>query len=323
MKKINTFFLLLIISSLVVTFILTLLPKKAFAILNRDSLSCMGTTISSSPFSTLFFLGAGVLLGVGFLSALIQIIKTQLFLNSLLKKKVNPPSNLIKIFQKLNIKDKVVLVKDKNLFSFCTGFVFPFIVISTSLVKSLTDKELEAVLLHEQSHLLNKDPLKVFIGKTLSSMFFFLPIFTDLHKNAEGVSEFLADQWTIKYQKKSEFLKNALKKVLTNSSENLKLVSNASSPDYFEIRIHRLVNPETKYRLKISLFSFITTFLFITASVLLLNTPADAHMQNPVGETSAKECLEDQSCQKDCHPQIKQNTDYIPAQLIMPEKICN
>ncbi|MBI2019215.1 M48 family metalloprotease [Candidatus Daviesbacteria bacterium] len=311
MKKVNTFFLILVISALVVTFILTLIPKKTFALFDEKNLSCMGPALFSSPFPTIFLLGAGTLLGIGLLSALIQIIKTQLFLNNLLSKKMPPSSDLKKIFQNVGINNKVVVIKDKNLFSFCAGFVFPFIVISTSLIKSLTKKELEAVLLHEQSHLLNRDPLKVFIGKTLSSMFFFLPIFKELHKNAESSAEFLADQWTIKYQKKSGYLRKALKKVLSKPSENLGLVSNASNPDYFEIRIHRLVNPNLKLKKRFSFFSVATTSIFIIVSFVMLNAPAKAdHMQKQDLQTA---CIENQSCQKQCHPSKQKELNYIPV----------
>lgn len=275
------------------------LPARAFAFFNADALSCMGGKIISSPFPKLFIFGAGALSAFGALYAVIQIIKTSLLLNNIRKETLSPPVSLEKIIRKLNLESKVVFVKNKDPFSFCGGFFRPFIFISDALAKSLTAKELEAVLLHEQSHLKSRDPLKLLIGKTFSAVFFFLPVIRDLHKNSEGASEFLADQWAVTCQKKSAFLKNAMKKILT-SAPNLTLVSNASSPEYFEIRVRRLVNPKIKYKLKFSFLGIASAFLFVFAAVVLFNVPADAHMTAIPGKE-----------RENCHQTQKQQA-YIP-----------
>ncbi len=269
-----------------------------------------------------FILAIGFFLGAGLLSFLLQLGKTHLLIRKLFINRVNIPKNLIRVIATLGLKDKIILVKDRNLFSFCCGIFSPFIVITTALVQSLTKKELEAVLLHEQSHLLNRDPIKVLIGKTFSSLFFFLPIFRELYKNIEAVNELIADQWATNHQQKSTFLRGALKKILASPQLNLSAVSNASGPDYFEIRIHRLVNSGIKHKFRLSLTSLITTFLFIFLSWFLLQTPVSAFHMDSESNSAYVLCSENQSCSLQCHPDEKQSTNYFPAHLLLPEKKC-
>jgi len=240
----------------------------------------------------------GVILGIGLLSLLLQLIRTHLLLRKLLINRVSIPKGLVRIVAtlgltnqtSLSLRDKVILVDDKNLFSFCCGIFSPFIVITTGLVGSLTNKELEAVLLHEESHLISRDPLKVLIGKTLSSMFFFLPLFADLRKNIEAVNELLADQWTINHQQNSIFLRGALKKILAIPQLN---------------------------------FTAVSTFLFVLFSWFLLQTPVSAFHMDSESDSASFLCPIDQSYPKQCHSETEQPTNYIPTHLFLPEKQCN
>ncbi|HCE30979.1 TPA: hypothetical protein DEQ89_03105 [Candidatus Daviesbacteria bacterium] len=338
MKRINISFYALILSALTVSLVITTLLYKASPLFTSKTLFLCQKFISNimleipRSLPNTLILAVGAVLGIGFLSFLIQLIKTRIFLRRLLIKKITISSDLAKTLVALNLTKKVILVKDKNLFSFCCGIFSPFIVVSTGLVKSLTDKELEAVLLHEQSHLISRDPIKVLIGKTFSSMFFFLPIFRELHKNIEAINELLADQWTISHQQKSIFLRSALKKILAAPDLNLATVSNASGPDYFEIRIHRLIDPGTKCKLRLSIVSLLTTFLFVLVSWFLLQTPVSAFHTNSMETSAYFLCSADQSCSEQCHAETEKPSNYIPAHLLrsktngasfLPEKKCD
>lgn len=329
MKRINVSFYVLVFSALTVSSIIIAFLYKASPLFRSKTLFLCQKFISDIMFeiphslpSTLIW-ATGLVLGTGLLSFLLQLVKTHTFLRKLLIKRIAASSKLTKILETLNLTNKVILVKDKNLLSFCCGIFFPIIVISTGLMKSLTDKELEAVLLHEQSHLISHDPVKVLLGKTFASMFFFLPIFRELHKNIEAVDELLADQWTIKHQNNSTFLRGALKKILASPQLNVATVSNASGPDYFEIRIHRLINPGTKHKFRLSLVSLVTTFLFVLVSWFLLQTPVSASHKDMQSNSTYFLCSVDQSCSEQCHHDTKQPTNYIPTHLFLPEKECD
>lgn len=328
MKRINISFYVFIFAALAVSLVITTLLYKASPLLTSKPLFLCQKFISNIMFEVprslpyTLILATGVVLGTGLLSFLVQLVKTHIYLRKLLLNRVYIPSRLVKILETLGLKDKVILVKDRNLFSFCCGIFSPHIVITTSLVQSLADKELEAVLLHEQSHLISKDPIKVLIGKTLSSMFFFLPIFRELHKNIEAVNELLADQWTVNHQENSTFLRGALKKILAEPQLNLAAVSNVSGPNYFEIRIHRLINPGIKHKFRLSLVSLVTTFLFVLVSWFLLQTPVSAFHMDSKDNSTYFLCSVDQSCSQQCHTNTEQPTNYIPTYLFLPEKKC-
>lgn len=329
MKRINYSFYVLALSALAVSSIIIALLSKVSPLFTSKALFLCQKFISDVMFElprslpNVFILAIGVVLGTGLLSFLLQLGRTHLLIRKLLVKRVNIPEDLVMVVASLGLTKKVILVNDRNLFSFCCGIFSPHIVITTGLVKSLTDRELEAVLLHEQSHLISRDPIKVLMGKTFSSTFFFLPIFRELHKNIEAVNELLADQWTISHQQKSTFLRGALKKILATPQVNLNFVSNVSGPDYFEIRIHRLVNPGIKHKFELSLGSLITTFLFVFVSWFLLQTPVNAaHMDSQSGSTYFL-CSVDQPCSAQCRPYFERSTTYIPAHSFILEKECD
>lgn len=329
MRRINISFYALVLSALTVSLVISALLYKASPLFTSKTLFLCQKFISNIMIEIprslpgTLILVVGLVLGIGLLSFLVQLLKTRIFLRKLLIKRINMSSDLEKTLRALNLVEKVILVKDKNLFSFCCGIFSPSIVVSTGLVKSLTDKELEAVLLHEQSHLISRDPIKVLLGKTFSSMFFFLPIFRELNKNIEAVNELLADQWTISRQENPAFLRGALKKILAAPQLNLAAVSSVSGPDYFEIRIHRLINPGTKHKFRLSKSSLLTTFLFVLVSWFLLQTPVSAFHMDSMDNSSYFLCSAEQSCSQQCHTDTEQPTNYIPTHLFVPEKKCD
>jgi Zn-dependent protease with chaperone function len=64
--------------------------------------------------------------------------------------------------------------------AFCFGQLRPRICISTGLVDTLTNRELKAVLLHEDRHRLHHDPLRGLVAESVAMLLFFLPIAAEL-----------------------------------------------------------------------------------------------------------------------------------------------
>lgn len=325
MKRTNISFYLLILSALAVGGVITTLLFKVSPLLSAKTTFLCQKFISNMMievpriFPQALIWAIGAVAGIGILSLLLQLVRTLFLLRNLLLKRVLLTRNLREIIKSLGLTNKVILVRSSSQFSFCSGFFSPFVVLSTGLVDSLTDQEIEAVLLHEESHLKGWDPIKVLLSKTFSSMFFFLPIFCELHKNTEAASELLADQWVISHQQTSTFLRSALKKILVAPKLNLSTVSNVSGPDYFEIRIHRLINPGIKYKFRLSPVSLITTLLFFIVSWFLLQAPVDAFHMDSQSKSSYLSCSKDQSCSRQCHHDTQQ-TNYIPIHLNLSEK---
>ena len=200
------------------------------------------------------------------------------------------------------------------MFSFCFGVLSPRIIIATGLTNSLTSKELEAVLLHEQAHLKNYDPLKILLGQTVASMFFFLPIFSELYKNMISTNEILADNWTIKTQNGSIFLRQAIRKIIATPQASLAIVP-AIASDGLEIRISRLVSPSFKHKLSLSSISITTSILFVLLSGLLLQTPVNAFNLQHQEEQSYFLCSANNACREQCYHNAQMSPLSSPENL--------
>ncbi|MEK7644243.1 MAG: M56 family metallopeptidase [Patescibacteria group bacterium] len=91
-------------------------------------------------------------------------------------------------------RDKVIEIREAKPIVFCYGFWIPRICISTGLVKMLNRNELQAVMLHENSHRRSYEPAKLFIVKFFCSIFFFLPGLKTYARQYATYSELAADE---------------------------------------------------------------------------------------------------------------------------------
>lgn len=242
-----------------------------------------------------------IILLIGITSLVMQLVKTQFLLNRLMLMRIDLTDRIRQIISSLDLEKKVHLIEDNNLFSLCIGFFSPKIIISTSLVTILTDRELEAVLLHERTHLKNRDPFKILIGKTISSAFFFLPIFSELYQNMEAANELIADYWTTEIQKDTKFLCSALRKIIAQPQISFTTVPAISHPDHIAIRVYQLKNIEIKHKLTLSYSSIIGNVIFIFVSLFVLQTPVDAFHMEKSSEPSYFVCSVDNACRQKCH----------------------
>lgn len=242
-----------------------------------------------------------VVLSLGLISFLIQLAKTYMLLCKTIPKKIHLTRQLQETVNSLGLGDSVQLIEEDNLYSFCFGFLNPKIIITSGLVSRLTKKELEAVLFHEHAHLKNRDPLKILIGKTISSTFFFLPIFRELYRNMEATNELIADYWTAEVQKDTKFLRSALRKIIAQPQITFATVPAISHPDHIEIRVRQLKNTGIKHKLTLSYSSILGSVIFILVSLFVLQTPVDAfHIENS-DEPAYFVCSVDNVCRQECH----------------------
>ncbi len=296
MNRFNGSFLSIFFLSLLVSGVLAAVVAKPLSLFIKEALYFCQKIVSgdiyfgSQPFSNTLTIIALVALSFGILSFLAQFYKTQKLVQKMSKNFVDMPAKLKNVAISLSLGNKVDVVEDSGLFSFCAGIFSPRIIITTSLVESLSEKELEAVLLHEKAHLKARDPLKLLFGKTISVIFFFLPIFKELYKNMNATNEILADRFAMQYQKDNSYLRTALRKILVIPQVELETVPSISHPDYLEIRIHRLVNPVVTKNFGVSLRNLLISASFIILSLVFIQTPVRAfQVENPAG-ASQKNC---------------------------------
>lgn len=326
-NKFNGSFFFLVFSSITALIIVLSITAKVLPLFTAKVIyfcqQLAVNTLSKVPLSlpNIVLFTSGFIFFVGILSFLLQIYRTRSLLKRYTTKIVSIPKRVRKIILTLDLTNKVIVVKDINLFSFCSGIFSPRIIMTTGLIASLTNKELEAVFLHEKAHLRNYDPLKLLFGKTISSLFFFLPIFSELSKNMVATSEILADSFTITTQKETTFLRGAMKKILATPQVRFATFPAISNPSHLEMRIRSLVDPTQKHSFRLSARSIVTSFIFVLISWFLLQTPVKAFsMQNSMEGTSYFMCSSDNACSQQCAQKAQMSPVSSPEQLFSSQE---
>lgn len=275
----RTFFILLFSSILILIGLITLSAKITPLLLSHAVYVCQKTfsnvlfSISHSIPLLLIILSSTVLL-TGFIILFVQIIKTRHYLKRNLGKKILIPSRVRPIVDKLNLNGRIDVVKDDDKFSFCHGLLRPRICLSTGLLKTLTPTELKAVLLHENYHFKKHDPLRMVLSKTISSMFFFIPILGDLQKHYALTKEIAADEVVIKNGKR-ESLMFVLSKLLAGESVKFSGVAALANLD-LEKRILYLTGNKREVVFRPSVLNIFISLVVTIFSLVLINTPAYA-----------------------------------------------
>jgi len=88
----------------------------------------------------------------------------------------DPSGRLATACSKYAIESPVVLIDDDRLSAFVAGLKTSKILISSGAVASLTDRELAAVLVHEQAHLVRRDHKKQALSSVLAYGLFMFPV---------------------------------------------------------------------------------------------------------------------------------------------------
>lgn len=320
----NGSFLSLLLITAVTASLVILLLVKLFPLASAKTLYFCQQFITYTlfqipyPFQSTFLVAIAIAFALGSLSFLIQVVKTKQLVKSLMRKQVALSQRAEKMTISLGLKGKVYALEDTNCFSFCAGITRPRILITTALVESLTDKELESVFLHEKAHIRNLDPFKILFGKTISWLFFFLPIFSEINKNMQATSEILADRFVTSFQQDDMYLRAALKKILMTPQMSFTAVPAIANPDFLEIRIHRLINPTVSQRFHISWISIGTSVLFFLFMMFLLQTPVSAIHRENSKEKSYFMCSSNNVCSQECQHTAQTSSVSTPEQLFFP-----
>ena len=102
---------------------------------------------------------------------------------------------LIKSENSLRIK-----IIDEDLTPFVYGVFRPVIVLSKQLVETVSDKELEFILLHERQHIKHHDYLKNAIQKLIKALFYYNPLILLLDRYLDDLRESACDEEVIKLE---------------------------------------------------------------------------------------------------------------------------
>lgn len=114
--------------------------------------------------------------------------------------------------------DRLDVVEAAPPFAFVYGWVRPRICISTGLVARLDERELEAVLRHEQWHVARRDPMRLVVVRMLAAAFLFLPPISLMVRQYRLAIEIAADRHAVTAMGSRRWLASALAKLMTGEA---------------------------------------------------------------------------------------------------------
>lgn len=143
-------------------------------------------------------------------------------------------------------KGKLVVIEHEQVVALTMGFCRPRIVLSTGLIRLLDDSELEAVIRHEEHHLLHMDPLRTLLTYLSAKVMWYLPILKWCHHVCKISREVLADRYAIERTGSAQGLGGALLKLVKAKPVNIPFAHASFLDTSINARILHLVEPQSE-----------------------------------------------------------------------------
>lgn len=224
------------------------------------------------------------------------ILKTQLLKNKMKVKGVRGYRS--KTVTKIGLQGNVILVKSDKIFAFCLGIRNPKIYLSSNLLHKFSQKELEAILLHEKYHLENHDTLIMIVAFLSESLLPFFPLIGDFVMKYRVEREMKADIFAIDNLGESRPLVSALRKFLAYPYVKTTPAVSIAEKDTLEPRINFLVNKKYKQK-HLRAWSLLVTFLSTIVLGLILVFPIHASEMHDAEKDFMMLCV-DPECARSC-----------------------
>lgn len=193
------------------------------------------------------------------------------------------------ILKKLGLSNKTYVVKSDKLFAFCYGMKNSKICLSQGLVSAASPSELEAVLRHEQYHLLHKDTLVMFGISVMQSVLRFIPLLANLTHNIHVNKEIKADTYAVKALGDKMPLVSIMKKILQQPQGNFAFIPAIGNYDTLGPRIYALTRHDFKSNGIGTLHAVFSIVILIMLTVSVL-APVYAHEIYNKGSESTITC---------------------------------
>jgi len=131
------------------------------------------------------------------------------------KATATPSARLTSLCTTVGLARPVTVLATPVPLAFCFGLLNPAICLSTGLIEALTDRELKAVLLHEEHHRRHYDPLRTLLADVAVALLFFLPAAAEWRNLFHIATELAADRHAVRLADRFS-LAGALHKLLTH-----------------------------------------------------------------------------------------------------------
>lgn len=129
---------------------------------------------------------------VGLLLFTVIIISKRMWKQFFIVKKLK--RNLVFITRK---GKPVYVLPTLQITAFTIGLFRPKIVISEGMLQAFSEEEIDAIVLHEEYHQKNRDPLKLFVFTLLAEGMMYIPILKGLLQRYQVYQELSADKYAM------------------------------------------------------------------------------------------------------------------------------
>lgn len=194
------------------------------------------------PIAFLLAIG-GVMTASAAAAGCMRLARTQRFIWALDRRRSVTPmlARLARLSERLDLGGRVLVLDQVPIAAFCFGFLHPRIAVSSSLVATLDDEELLAVLAHERHHLRRRDPLRYLFLHAAGAAACMFPLSGFVRRRLETRIELAADKAAMAVTSRGA-LAGALLAVLTTGDT---AVIGAAGLTATEARIAHLIGSPT------------------------------------------------------------------------------
>jgi Zn-dependent protease with chaperone function len=189
--------------------------------------------------------------------------RTTVFLQQCLGCMADEQGALHRAAERVGLAGRVDLVDAVEPRCFCYGLMRARVVVTTGLLTMLSEPEVEAVLRHEAYHVRNRDPLRLIVGRTLVSAFFFIPALRDLFTHYRLHVELAADTEAVRQMGGPQSLAAALDKLLDLRVPGPKALPSIAYGSSLELRIDSLLGEPVRLSVRTSALRVATSLLLL------------------------------------------------------------
>ncbi|HEU4471928.1 MAG TPA: M56 family metallopeptidase [Flavisolibacter sp.] len=179
-----------------------------------------------------------------------------------------------KVSAQLGIRAKVFVYVSELVKSPVTiGYLKPIVLLPVAALNHLSTQQVEAILLHELSHIRRYDYLVNFMMSIVCTILYFNPFIKQFMRNIEEERETCCDQLVLQFGYDKVSYASALLTLEKLSAQQQVLAMCATGRNFLLSRIEKIVGMEKKKRFKLNHFAGILAALFcilIFNSVLII-----------------------------------------------------
>lgn len=148
------------------------------------------------------------------------------------------------------IGSKITVIDHEGIVAVTYGFILPRIVLSSKVMDDFSDREIAAIVWHENYHCRNLDPLRSLILQIMMTSLPFLPILQKLAHYIQVWMELLADRYVIRKLNNPHDLAG----VLLKCSQQVQVVPLGSvgfADVAINYRLQQLIHPKQKIKVPV------------------------------------------------------------------------